>query len=98
MADERCHRAAWPWASGVIVSRVEISRYGEGAGTQPEFASGGGQHPAPHGREGSVALSNAERGTLFSGDVIYDGELLDELRRLIDDYLRARPRPGRMTP
>ncbi len=45
------------------------------------------QHLPGHS-SGSVGLFNARNGQFFSGDVVYDGELLDELEdSVIDDYL-----------
>jgi glyoxylase-like metal-dependent hydrolase (beta-lactamase superfamily II) len=39
---------------------------------------------------GSIGLLDATAGRLFSGDVVYDGELLDELElSVIDDYVRS---------
>lgn len=42
----------------------------------------------PGHSSGSIGLFNARAAQLFSGDVVYDGELLDELEdSVIDDYL-----------
>ena len=47
----------------------------------------------PGHSSGSIGLYDARQGQLFSGDVVYDGEILDELEdSVIDDYLDSMAR------
>ncbi len=47
----------------------------------------------PGHSSGSVGLFNPRSGQFFSGDVVYDGQLLDELEySVIDDYLQTMER------
>lgn len=47
----------------------------------------------PGHSSGSIGLYDAKRRQFFSGDVVYDGELLDELEdSVVDDYLQSMQR------
>jgi len=47
----------------------------------------------PGHSSGSIGLFDAKRGQFFSGDVVYDGQLLDELEdSVVDDYLESMQR------
>ena len=53
----------------------------------------------PGHSSGSVGLFDRRSGQFFSGDVVYDGELLDELEdSVIDDYLVSMERLLRLAP
>lgn len=44
----------------------------------------------PGHSSGSIGLYNAKKQTFFSGDVVYDGELLDKLNdSVVDDYINS---------
>ena len=44
----------------------------------------------PGHSSGSIGLYNAKKQKFFSGDVVYDGELLDNLKdSMVDDYINS---------